>query len=399
VAACNGSASDSTNQAQSGLAQVTLFSWWIAPSENDALEALIAVHAEKYPKERIYNAAIASGAKAKEALAANLAANTPPDLFQEAASDIAGFLKDNPNTLVSLSDFFSQEQLLDVIVPEVIADVTANGQIWAMPVNMHRENSLHYNKKIFADLDLAVPTTLAELLATCEQLKAAGITPLAMGYDGWVIRILFNSLAAASLGPAAFESYFTGKTPLDESGMSQAIALLDNVLTNYVNASASDPNFLWTDAADLLLNGQAAMFIHGDWAKGYLTQLGWKPGVGFDVVGVPGTAELFLYGVDTFALPIGGPQPEAAQHFLQTVASKEGQVAFNKLKGSSTVRLDISPDEFDPAGQATLADLRNAKLRMLTRSKSEWDAAFLAFATSRDKAALLSAFVTSPPDA
>jgi hypothetical protein len=43
--------------------------------------------------------------------------------------------------------------------------------------------------------------------------------------------------------------------------------------------------------------------------------------------------------------------------------------------------------------------LRNAKLRMLTRSKPEWDAAFAAFATSRDKAALLSAFVTTPPDA
>jgi len=398
VGGCSNGNSDSAAQAQSGVEQVTLFSWWIAPSEADALQALIAVHNEKYPKERIYNAALESGVKAQEALDANLAAGTPPDLFQESAYNLGGFLAANPATLVPLSDFFSAHGLLDVIVPEVIADVTFNGEIWAMPVNIHRENALHYNKKIFADLSLAVPTTLPELLATCDQLKAAGIIPLATAYDGWIIRILFNGLAAASMGPAAFESYFTGKTAIDEGAINQAIDLLDNVLTNYVNASANQPTFLWTDAANLLLNGQAAMFIHGDWAKGYLTQVGWKPGVGFDVVGMPGAADLFLYGVDSFALPNGGPQPEAAKHFLETVASAEGQIAFNKLKGSSTVRLDISPDQFDPAGQATLADLRNAKIRMLTRSKSVWDDAFHAFASSRDKAALLSVLIDNPPD-
>jgi len=377
---------------------VELFSWWIAPSEADALDALIAVHSKSYPHEKIYNAAIDSGAKAKEVLAERLAANRPPDLYQENAYSLAAVMARNPGSLVSLTELFRSEGLFDVVLPEVISDVTLDGEIYSMPVNIHRENALHYNVKIFADLELDVPTTLEELLAVCDKLKQAGVTPLATSYQGWIQRVMFNSIAAASLGPAAFESYFLGKSELDEAAMGDAIDLLDNLLTNYVNDSATDPAFLWTDAADLLLNRQAAMFMHGDWAKGYLTQLGWEPGVGFGVVGAPGAADLFLYGVDVFALLAGDLEPDAAKDFLKTVASKEGQAAFNKLKGSSAIRLDADLDDLDVVARATIESQRNAKIRMLTRSKSAWDDAHQAFAITRDKAALIAAYRDNPPD-
>jgi glucose/mannose transport system substrate-binding protein len=133
------------------------------------------------------------------------------------------------------------------------------------------------------------------------------------------------------MGVDDFRDYYSGKSELDEPAMRAAIELLAKVLDEYVNASAAETEFDWTDAADLVLNGEAAMFIHGDWAKGYFTQQGWEPGEGFGVIGMPGTAELFLYGVDAFALPTGSPHPEAARHFLRTVASKAGQIEFNTI--------------------------------------------------------------------
>jgi glucose/mannose transport system substrate-binding protein len=377
--------------------QVELFSWWIAQSEADALQTLIDLHAAEHPNEKIFNAAVESGAKAKEILAERLEEEQPPDIYQENAYNIAAFLEKNPGGLVPLTDFFADEGLLDAVVPEVIDNVTFDGEILAMPVNIHRENALLYNKKIFADLDLEVPSTLEELLAVCAALKAAGVTPIATSHQGWILRVMFNALASASMGPAAYKGFFLGDDEIDQSAMRGAIELLDDVLSNYVNDSASDPNFGWTQAADLLLEEKAAMFIHGDWAKGYLQGLGWEPGVGFGVIGMPGASDFFLYGVDVFALLAGGPEPEASKSFLRTVASKAGQTAFNKLKGSSPIRLDTDPDELDAVAQATLEDLKDAKLRMLTRSKPEWDMALAAFAAERNSDALLAAYVDNPP--
>ena len=175
------------------------------------------------------------------------------------------------------------------------------------------------------------------------------------------------------------------------------IGLLDPVLANYVNDSVSQPDFGWTDATDLMIKGEAAMFIHGDWAKGYLVQRGFDPGIEFGVVGMPGAADLFLYGVDVFAVMTDGPEPEATQRFLRTVGSTAGQLAFNKLKGSSPIRLDIDLEQLDPAGRVTHQELRDAKIRMLTVSNRAWDDAFAAFAVSRDTDALLAASVDNPP--
>jgi glucose/mannose transport system substrate-binding protein len=377
--------------------RVTLYSWWIAPSEADALEALIDVHHADYPTDVIYNAAIESGEAARDVLAAQLTSGEPPDLFQENAYDLPAFLADHPGGLTPLTELFTEEGLFDAIVPEVIENVTFDGEIYAMPVNIHRENALHYNKRIFAELDLEPPATLEELLAACDVIKAAGIAPFATLHAGWVQRILFNALASASMGAEAYRDFFSGSGALDEAAMRSAIALLDRVLSDYVNASASDPNLGWTDAADLVLDGRAAMFIHGDWAKGYYVQQRWQPGEGFGVIGMPGASELFLYGVDVFAMPLGGPQPEAAQRFLRTVASTAAQVAFNRLKGSSPVRLDTSIEDLDSEGRATLEDLRGASVRMLTRSKVVWDDALAAFAAERDHDALLAAYVDNPP--
>ena len=396
LAAC-GSDGGTARGEQAAASEVDLLTWWTSPSELDALQALFAVHKGNYPSDTIRNVGYASGDIAKTMLEEQLVANKPPDLYQVNAYDLPPLVSKYPNGFASLTEFFKQQGLFDVIAPEVIQSVTIDGEIRAMPVNVHRENALLYNKKIFDTLKLEVPTTLDEFFSVCEKLKTAGVTPLAAAYQGWILRILFNNLAAASMGATAFEGYFHGKRALDQPAMRTVIEAFDKILSNYVNASASQADFGWTEATDLLLNGEAAMFIHGDWAKGYLVQRGFEPGLEFGVVGMPGAADLFLYGVDAFAVMTDGPNPAATQRFLRTVGSPAGQIAFNKLKGSSPIRLDIDLDQLDPAGRVTLQDLRDARFRMLTVSNRAWDDAFAAFAVSRDADALLAAFVENPP--
>ncbi len=53
----------------------------------------------------------------------------------------------------------------------MIANVTLDGHILSMPVNLHRENALFYNTKIFSLMGMQPPRTLADLLRTCKELK------------------------------------------------------------------------------------------------------------------------------------------------------------------------------------------------------------------------------------
>jgi glucose/mannose transport system substrate-binding protein len=391
LAGC-GDSESSTPDEESTDRNVELFSWWVAPSEAEALQALIDLHHENHPHDIVVNAAIDSGTAAKGVLAERIQAGSPPDLYQENAYALPIVMRDNPGSLATVTSLFEEEGLDDVVPAEVTRKLRLDGEVYAIPVNIHRENALHYNKQLFKSQGIEVPTTLKEFLAACEAFKAAGITPIATSHQGWILRILLNGILPASLGYDAFAAYFADMGELDEAAMRQAIATFDQVLTSYVNDSASDPNFGWTDAADLLLNDQAAMLIHGDWTKGYLTSLGWEPGVGFGVTSAPDASDIFLYGADTFALLAGGKQPEAAKAFLRTVASKEGQVAFNKIKGSSPMRLDVPAAEFDVVAQATLQSLKDAKLRLLAPANMLWDDALNVFAADHDVDALIAVY-------
>jgi glucose/mannose transport system substrate-binding protein len=284
-----------------------------------------------------------------------------------------------------------------MIAPEVLGDVTLGGHILAMPVNLHRENSLFYNKHIFERFHLAPPATTADLLAACRTLKALGVTPLATAHQGWILRILFNSIALGTLGGPGYAAYFSGKSPETLPRLRDAIVVFREVLDDYTNEDAAEEGFAWTNAASRIHTGDAAMFMHGDWAKGYLEQLGSRPGVDLGVVAAPGAPDFFLYGVDVFAIPEGARNAEGAREFLATIASAAGQVAFNRIKGSSPMRTLTDTDAFDELGRATLRDLRAAKVRMRVRSRRVWDEGFARFAQNRDVDALLRVFADNPP--
>jgi glucose/mannose transport system substrate-binding protein len=377
---------------------VEIYSWWISSGEAEALQALVELHQNNYPRDRIVNEAKDSGEATRAELAQKIDAGDPPDLFQGNAYGLASFLDAHPGSLESMDDFMADQGLDEAILPDILKDVTVDGKVYAMPVNISRENALFYNKQIFDKYKLSPPTTIPEFLDICEQLKAADVTPIATGYQGWIIRLMFNSLAMGSMGTEAFNAYMAGGTR-DNVQFGEAIDLLDKVLTYYVDDEMRDESFGWTDAADAVHDGKAAMYFHGDWAKAYFEQLGWDPGTDFGVVGAPGAAEMFWYGVDTFSMPKGGPNPDGAWRFLSTVGSKEGQVAFNNLKGSSPTRLDVPETALDSEAQKTLIDLKDAKFRTLMVGKDAWDNALLAFAKNRDKSALMQVYADNPPQA
>jgi glucose/mannose transport system substrate-binding protein len=374
-----------------------LFSWWAAPGEAEALEALIDVHRRVHPEARVFNAAAASGNRARATLSERLARNEPPDLFQEYVHDLRAAIGNAAGRRMPLDDMIARLGLRDVIFPEVIADVTTDGVVLALPVNMHREGTLLYNRRLLEAHHIRPPTTIPELLDACKRLKAAGVIPVATAAKGWILRIMFNAIAVGSMGGARYRDYFMGKNVTDLAPLREAIAVFAEIMDKYTNPDATDEGFNWTTAAQLVYNGDAAMYLHGDWVKAYWVQLGWQPDVDFGIMSAPGAADVFLYGVDGFALPIGATNEAGARAFLETSASIDGQVTFNRLKGSTPVRRDIPKGQLDAVGQRTFEDFERATIRMLVRSRPSWEDALAAFARDKDRAKLLQAFIDEPP--
>jgi glucose/mannose transport system substrate-binding protein len=372
---------------------VEIVSWWFAPGESDAVSALIEVHRASHPEARVFNSGWADGVAARKRLAERLADGTPPDLFLDYMHARHGDPFAPGAIPRPLDQLFAELGLRDVLFPEILDNVTRDGHVVEMPINIHRENALFYNKRLFAAHGLGPPTSTAELLAVCRTLKAAGVTPIATAHAGWILRMVFNSLAMGKMGSVRYHDYFSGKTGADVPLLREVIDLFADVLEHYVNSDAGDEGFTWTSAAQAVYNGDAAMLLHGDWAKGYFVQLGWRPDVDFGVVGAPGANDMFLYGVDAFVLPQGAKNEVGARELLATVASPEGQAAFNRIKGSSPVRRDVPRDQLDSMGRATLDDLEHAKVRMLVRGLPSWEDALARFAKDHDRAALLRAFL------
>ncbi len=318
---------------------VEVFSWWTGGGEAAGLEAMIEVFAEKYPDIEFENAAVAGGAgtNARAVLATRLQAGDAPDSWQgHAGQELIGTYV-AADQLEPVNFLFEENGWLDVMPETLIPLISQDGNIYSVPVNIHRANVLWYNPTVLADNGVDVPASLDEWFAAMDALQAAGMdAPLAMG-EQWTAMHLFETVLLASLGPDAYEALWDGSGDWGSAEVTAAIEDFAKVLT-YTNSDASA--LTWQDAAQLVVNGDAAFNVMGDWAEGYFREIGFEPNSGYGWAPVPGTGGNFPFLSDSFVLPKGAPHRDAAIAWLTVAGSIEGQDAFNPVKGSIPARSD-----------------------------------------------------------
>jgi glucose/mannose transport system substrate-binding protein len=340
-----------------------IFSWWTGAGEEDGLKALIALFEEKYPEVPVENAAVAGGAgtNAKAVLASRMQGDDPPATFQVhgGAELNEGWVA--AGKMETLNDFYEAEGLNDKFPQDLIDMVSKDGDIYSVPVNIHRGNVLWFNKKVFEENGLEAPTTFDEFFEVADALKAKGITPLALGdKEPWTATHLYETVLLGVLGTEDYGKLWTGELAFDDEKVVEAAEIFKKMLT-YINEDHSSRN--WQDASQLVADGKAAMNVMGDWAKGYLVNdLKLAVNEDFGYVPTPGTDGQFMVITDTFGLPKGVENPEGVKQFLSVLASVEGQDAFNPLKGSIPARVDADAEKYDQYGKDTIEDFKTGKL-------------------------------------
>jgi glucose/mannose transport system substrate-binding protein len=356
-AACGGSSGSGTSTTmQAGTGQLEVFTWWTTGGNAAAVSDETTAYKTTYPNVSLINGfqAGGGGTVANQILSMRMANNNPPDIFQTHGGDgilrtwvrPAGVADHSQNKVADLTELYQAQGWDKVIYPSVLASMTDQGGIYAMPLSVHKENGIFYNKKVFADNNLTLPTTMAEFLTVCQTLEAKGIIPITIGLkDAFSITMIFTNLllmeantAHPGMGYQWLAQYWAGKQPQADDPV--VVAAVNDLpqLVPYMNPDRATLGY--AQAAQKLANGTAAMQMMGDWMAGLLSLPTSKGGYAltpvtdFDLTPFPGTADTFVLVIDAWAMPQG----IAAQ-------DNANALAYLALSGSAAVSTKFAIDK------------------------------------------------------
>jgi glucose/mannose transport system substrate-binding protein len=232
-----------------------------------------------------------------------------------------------------------------------------DGWLYAAPLSVERDNTLFYNKRVFADAGLTPPKTMAEILTASETLESKGITPIAVSASGgWTVSFELFDILLAESSPQFYDDYLRGRKTADAPEMQQAIADLGK-LTSHANADRATTG--WDDAVRLVCSGQAAMTFLGDFTREEFENDGCGPDTIAYLAIEPADAPTFVFAGGGFALFRDGAHRDTAIAFLNAVGSQGGQEGYATVAEATPARTDVDPSKFDAISRQTLLDFRS----------------------------------------
>ena len=328
--------------------------WWTSGGEAKSVAVLQEEFAANGGTWTDMPVAGGGGDAAMTALRARVLSGNAPTAVQLKGPAIQEWYEEG--VLADISSVAEAEGWADVLPESIAGHMKCEGTWCAAPVNVHRVDWIWANADVLEANGIAMPSSWAEFNAAAEKLQAAGIIPLAHGGQAWQDATVFEAVALGILGADGFHKAFVelDEATLKSDGM-KAVFDQMRTLRGFV-----DPNFPgrdWNLATAMVMNGEAAFQIMGDWAKGEFLAAGKAPGEDFLCASTPGDG--FLYNVDSFAMfAVDGAEKEAGQQLLaKLIVGKNFQKVFNLNKGSIPARVDVALDEFDSCAHLSANDM------------------------------------------
>lgn len=292
-------------------------------------------------------------------------------VFDTSSNLQAGFLRGNPPDLgllnynMEMSRFMERGALSDLsdmpeadrILPEVqdLVDqyATYPGRTSVLPYSVMAA-SVIYNVDIFEQQGLEVPQTWDELIAVCDQLQAAGITPFYGTFkDPWTVaQGWFDYTVGGTVDVAEFydEMNELGTEVGPDSPVSFERTLLEPVdrmtmlAETYTNPDAASRGY--GDGNLAFAQGQAAMYLQGPWAFGEIAKT--SPDLKLGTFPLPMTDDPedleVRVNIDLAVwIPEASRHQEEARGFLSYLFQKDVMDAYNAAQLGYGTTTDAAP--------------------------------------------------------
>ena len=345
--------------ATAGMAQaqdVEVLHWWTSGGEAAALNVL---------KDDLQGQGIGwndmpvaggGGEGAMTVLRARVTAGDAPTAVQMLGFDIQDWAQEG--ALANLNSVAAEEGW-DAVVPGALQAFAKHGGNWiSAPVNVHSTNWVWANKSVLDGLGIAQPATWDEFVAALKAVKASGKIALAHGGQPWQEATIFDGVVLSVGGVDFYRSAFID-LDADALGSDQMVEAFERMalLRSFVDDNFSGRD--WNLASALVINGDAAFQIMGDWAKGEFLNAGKVPMKDFLCFRVPGSEGAVSFNSDQFAMfSVSSSAAQAAQREMaRSIMSPKFQSAFNVVKGSVPARTDVPNNDFDACGKRGMAQL------------------------------------------
>ncbi|MFJ1645492.1 extracellular solute-binding protein [Streptomyces sp. NPDC088258] len=209
------------------------------------------------------------GADYQKKLQTTISTPQAPDVFFNwGGGSIQPFVK--ANLLLPLDGLIAENpELKSNFLPSVFNTAEVDGKAYGIPMRGTQPVLLFHNKKVLADAGAPTPKTWDELLDAVKKLKAAGVTPIALGgADKWPTLMWFEYLYDRVAGPGLFKDALAGdKTAWESAESRKALAMIRELVdagafgTNYDSVKYTD-----NGSPALLGSGKAGFELMGSWA-------------------------------------------------------------------------------------------------------------------------------------
>lgn len=344
------------NAANAG-GQVEVLHWWTSGGEAKAAGELKKSVNKAGHEWKDFAVSGGGGENAMTVLKSRAVSGKPP-----AAAQIKGPEIQNWADLGFLADLtpVAKANNWDKQLPNIVANIMKyEGKYVAVPVNVHRVNWLWANKAIFDKVGVKPPKTWDEFLVTAEKIKKAGYIALAHGGQPWQDATLFEAIALGVGGTDFYQKALVKADPkaINSDTMVKVLEMLKKV-SAYMDKGQAGRE--WNLATSMVIKGQGAMQIMGDWAKGEFSAAGKTPGKDYLCVPAPGTYDDFTFNIDSMAMfKLKNKDNQKAQADLaRLILEPEFQTVFNLNKGSIPVRTDIAMDKFDDCAKRSMKEFK-----------------------------------------
>jgi N-acetylglucosamine transport system substrate-binding protein len=308
-------------------------------------------HQEMY-KQRYPQAAVKHTATTQIAqeMQPRFVAGNPPDVL-----DDAGAQKIEYATLVSEGQLADLGPLLDApswddpnvtvrdtLLPGVIEQGTFGDKFLALNY-VYETYAMWYSKPLFAQRGWTVPTTWDEMMALCEQIKAAGISPFAYGGTNAADYVIDLNLGAAiKQGGLDVVKKIDNLEPgswTQDTVVAATRGVEEMVRKGYFMPGSE--GLKHTEAQTAWVEGRAAFYLSGSWLENEMKGIAPE---GFEMTMAPvpvldsGSAmpvtALRAQPNEAFMVPARAKNVNGGLEYLRLMLSKEGAGKFAELTAS-----------------------------------------------------------------
>ena len=274
AAGCGGGGgSDPSNVDPEGAIKPRAISWLLSRPADGAVIKTMESLADQYAKDHpgfelnlITTPDRPSYIQKYETLAA---ANKLPELFDTDATPFAQKLAEQ-GKMIDAEKLLKDLGLYDDYRPSALAyQRFDDGSLYMIPFEYGAE-LFWYNKALFDKAGVEVPSSLDDLPAMCEKLRAAGVTPIAIdGADQWPLERWIAYQPFRTDGPSYVKSLKSADAKFsDPAGQNAA-----EWLSALGEAQCFEDGFSsvgYVDAENLFTTGKAAIYNMGTWELGAL---------------------------------------------------------------------------------------------------------------------------------